>query len=73
MEAWRKSFDTTLLIKKLNSHALGQEGAEMTRTQIDAAKILLAKTVPDLKAIEISGDPDRPVAIQEVTRTIVGG
>jgi hypothetical protein len=69
MEAWRKSFDTTLLIKKLNGHVLGT--AELSATQIAAAKILLAKTVPDLKAVEVSGDPDKPLAIEMVRREIV--
>ena len=70
MEAWRKSFDTTLLIKKLNGHALGQ--GEMTQTQIAAAKILLAKTVPDLKQVELRGDPDNPIqVVTEVRRTVV--
>lgn len=45
----------------------------MTQTQIAAAKVLLAKTIPDLKQTELIGDPDRPVAITEVTRKIVGG
>jgi len=69
MEAWRKSFDTTLLIKKLNGHALGE--GEMTQTQIAAAKILLAKTVPDLKQVELSGNPDNPVVVQTIRREIV--
>jgi hypothetical protein len=70
MEAWRKSFDTTLLLKKLNGHVLGT--AEMTATQIAAAKILLAKTLPDLKQVELSGDPDNPLqVVTEVRRTVV--
>lgn len=68
-ELWRSSFDTTVLIKRLNNHALGL--SEMTQTQIAAAKILLGKTIPDLKAVEVSGDPDKPLAIEMVRREIV--
>jgi hypothetical protein len=69
MEAWRKSFDTTLLIKKLNGHVLGNE--TLSQTQIAAAKILLAKTIPDLKQMELTGDAENPVVIQTVRREIV--
>jgi hypothetical protein len=68
-ELWRNSFDTTVLLKKLNSHAVGE--IEMTQTQIAAAKILLAKTVPDLKQVELSGNPDNPVVVQTIRREIV--
>jgi hypothetical protein len=71
MELWRSSFDTTVLLKRLNDHALGQGSVEMTRSQIDAAKILLAKTVPDLKQVELSGNPDNPVVVQTIRREIV--
>jgi hypothetical protein len=72
MELWRSSFNTTVLLKRLNDHALGENGVEMTRSQIDAAKILLAKTIPDLKQVELSGDPDNPLqVVTEVRRTVV--
>jgi hypothetical protein len=72
MELWRNSFNTTVLLKRLNDHALGENGVEMTRSQIDAAKILLAKTIPDLKQVELSGDPDNPLqVVTEVRRTVV--
>lgn len=42
-----------ILLDRLQNHAVGK--LEMTQTQIAAAKILLGKVVPDLKAIEHSG------------------
>lgn len=41
------------LINRLISHANGE--LEMTATQINAAKIVINKAIPDLKAIEHSG------------------
>lgn len=50
----RRRIRTGVLITKLKNHALGK--CEMTQTQVAAAKILLAKIVPDLRAIEHSGE-----------------
>lgn len=36
----------------------------MSKTQIDAAKILLGKCIPDVSAIQIGGDNDNPVQIR---------
>ena len=44
------------IIKKLEDHVEGS--AEMSPTQIQAAKILLNKVIPDLKAIEQTGTMD---------------
>ncbi|MHB1798558.1 MAG: hypothetical protein ACYCUI_09680 [Vulcanimicrobiaceae bacterium] len=41
------------MLDRLHNHAVGEQ--DMSQTQIAAAKILLAKVVPDLKAIEHSG------------------
>jgi hypothetical protein len=40
--------------KQLEGHVLGEN--EMTPTQIKAAEILLKKVVPDLKAVEHTGE-----------------
>jgi len=39
------------LINRLISHANGE--IEMTATQVNAAKIVIAKSIPDLKAMEL--------------------
>lgn len=49
------------LLNRLNSHAVGE--VEMTPTQIQAAKIVIGKVIPDLKAIEHSGNAEKPVMI----------
>lgn len=52
-EVARERIEGAKLLNKLANHAEGL--CEMTATQIQAAKILLAKVVPDLKAVELSG------------------
>lgn len=58
-ERTRLKIQTTQLVKRLTSHALGEQ--EMTSTQIRAIEILLKKSLPDLQNIEISGDQNNPL------------
>jgi hypothetical protein len=45
---------------------------ELTSVQVNIGKVLLDKALPDLKAIEHSGDPDNPLnVIQKVESYIV--
>lgn len=56
----RKKIQTSQLINRLTDHALGE--VELTSTQVRAIEILLKKTIPDLSAIEHSGDDANPMA-----------
>ena len=47
---WRQGIRATNIVHRLYRHSLGE--VEMTKTQIDAAKVVLAKILPDLKSIE---------------------
>ena len=60
----RAKIQASQLINRLEKQALGE--LELTRNQIDAIKILLGKVLPDLKAVEVTGDADNPVEV--VTR-----
>jgi hypothetical protein len=51
---WKDKIKAGVLADRLYKHVLGQ--VEMTQTQINAARILLNKVAPDLKAVELSGD-----------------
>lgn len=57
----RARIKASQLIKRLESHAL--DGVPMEMSQIKAVEILLRKRLPDLSAVEHSGDKDKPVAI----------
>lgn len=58
-ERTRAKIQTSQLLNRLFSHANGE--AEMTATQVRAAEVLLKKTLPDLQAIEHSGNAENPV------------
>ena len=50
------------LLNRLNSFVNGE--IELTPAQVQAAKIIIGKEIPDLKAVEHSGDSDSPVLIR---------
>lgn len=66
----KKKIQASQLINRLTAHALSSEPI-MDASQVTAAVKLLGKVVPDLKAVEHSGDPDRPITVTAVERVIV--
>ena len=70
-DAHRKRIKTGNLINRLQKNADGElicpytkERIEMTAGQIKSAEILLKKTLPDLKSVEISGDALLDILVQ---------
>ena len=55
-ERQRARIDTTLILGKLAGHIVGDD--EMSATQIQAARILLDRTVPVLRAVEVQGNQE---------------
>lgn len=54
----REKIQTSQLIKRLTEHAL--DDLELSASQVKAIEILLRKTLPDLKQVEVTGaDGDR--------------
>lgn len=62
----KSAIQTGLLLKRLQEHAL--EDKEMTRSQIDAARILLKKTLPDLAVSQLVGEDGGPVQVAFVVK-----
>lgn len=68
----REHIHAGILIKRLQSFALVDPdhpppgAVRMTRTQVHVALALLRKVLPDLAAIEVSGNPDKPLVVQLV-------
>lgn len=56
----RQKIQTSQLINRLTKHALSPKPI-MDASQVQAAKVLLAKAIPDLKAHEHSGPDGRPI------------
>ena len=53
-ENTRLRIKTSMIQERLEKHILGE--VEMTATQVRAAEILLNKTLPNLSAVELSGE-----------------
>lgn len=68
-EETRAKIKTSQLINRLQGYVLGKH--ELEPGQVTAALGLIKKTLPDLTATELSGDSDKPVAIEHIQRTIV--
>jgi hypothetical protein len=61
----RDKINAALLVERLTECALGQ--LELTSQQMKAIEILLKKSVPDLSAVEMTGDADAPVLLKVIT------
>lgn len=66
---WKEKIKISQIINRLVDHFDG--AVELSKTQIDVAKILLAKVAPDLTKATLSGDADNPLIISEIRRTII--
>ncbi len=67
----RDKIQATQLVNRLENHALGD--VELSRTQIKAIEILLKKALPDLSAVEHSGDDENPVTVKGVIELVRPG
>lgn len=65
----RTKIQATQIINRLYSAFQGE--IELSSTQVNIAKALLDKSLPDLKAIEHTGDADNPLRFEQVERLIV--
>jgi len=67
-EKTRERIQTSMLINRLTSFVEGT--VELSPAQVTAALGLMKKTLPDLSAATLSGDPDAPLKmIHEIALT----
>lgn len=66
----RKKIQVSQLLNVLQDHALNGD-SEISLSRMKAIEILLRKSLPDLTAVTISGDPNSPLQIQAIRRTVV--
>lgn len=59
-DAHRVKIQNSNILSALIAHAEGER--EMSATQVSAGLGLLRKCLPDLSAVEHSGDKDKPIA-----------
>jgi hypothetical protein len=58
----RQKIQASQLINRLHDHAFGK--VDMTPTQVDAAKTLLKKAVPDLASVAHTGADGGPLTVE---------
>lgn len=58
----KAKIQTSQLINRLTEHALS-EMPIMDASQVNAAKILIGKVIPDVKAVELSGPDGGPIRV----------
>ncbi len=61
-EFTRAKIQTSQLVNRLMAHVDGN--VELSSTQVTAALGLLKKSLPDLASTQVSGDSDKPIALQ---------
>lgn len=60
----RAKIQASQLVNVLQNHALN--GGELANSRIKAIEVLLRKSIPDLSAVTIAGDEEKPV--HQITR-----
>lgn len=58
----RQKIQVSQLINRLTQNALSDVEI-MTASQVNSAKILIGKAVPDLSAVSLGGDSDNPLTL----------
>ncbi len=66
----RTKIQTSQLINRLEKCAL--DDLELTAQQLKAIEILLKKNLPDLSAVEISGDSENPMTLNVTWKNDAG-
>ena len=61
-ETWKDGIRVSNIMKRLYDHATGDKEI-MTMSQIQAAKVVLNKLVPDLARTEVAGDKENPLEV----------
>lgn len=69
-EDWKAKIQASQLINRLQKHVDGE--VDLSATQVNAAKILLGKAVPDLKSTDNThkGDPDKPISMELTSKAL---
>ncbi len=66
ISAMRERIEVASTIDKLQAHIADKDKHPMSMSQLKASEILLRKALPDLKAIEHSGEIARPLSRGEI-------
>lgn len=68
----RAKIQTSNLITRVQKYANGELSDEdISPNRLNAIKLLLNKSLPDLQSVEITGDSENPLAVTVIERRIV--
>lgn len=68
----RTKIQTSALIKRVQDYATGiLSDEDVSPNRLNAIKLLLNKSLPDLQSIEMTGNAENPLAITVIKREIV--
>ena len=68
----RSKIKVSNLITRVQKYADGELSDEdISPNRLNAIKLLLGKALPDLSTVQLTGDPQNPLAFTEVTRKVV--
>lgn len=65
----RAKIQAANIIHRLYENVMGK--VDLTPAQVSSAKTLLNKVLPDLAAVQVSGDEENPLTVQTIERAIV--
>jgi len=58
------------IVNKLQNSILGKDPTPLTQNEINTCKILLAKAIPDLKAVEHTGNIDSTQTVKHKVKFV---
>jgi len=61
----RKKIQVSQLINVLENHALSDDEKELSASRLKAIQILLNKSLPDLSSMQLTGDDEKPLVIEQ--------
>lgn len=68
----RSKIQVSNLLTRVNKYAMGELSDEdISPNRLNAIKLLLNKTLPDLSSVEVTGDADNPLVVSSIERKIV--
>lgn len=63
-EKTKRLIRASQLLNRLTQFAKGE--IEMSAAQVNAAKVVIGKEIPDMRAIELSGNAEAPLVVEIV-------
>ena len=68
----RAKIQVSNLITRVTKYAMGELSDEdISPNRLNAIKLLLAKALPDMSSVQLTGDENNPIVINKIVREVV--